>query len=248
MFKEMFCEFKKEMFNEFKKETEAMFKKHEQTVLDIISGNLKILNERLDKLETNAKENIIKIKKVEKEIEEISDSINFNESIIDKKIEYNSKQLEKELIENEILKEKHRKLENRSRRNNLRIDGLYEDEKETWGQTEEKVYLFFKQKLGVEDIEIERAHRTGQKKNGKPRTIVLNLQRYEDKVKILKELHRIKGTNIFVNEDFSLETVAIRKKLFTDVKQRRLNGENVAVRYDKIICFKNSFYDNSRKK
>nr|XP_012561166.2 uncharacterized protein LOC105846710 [Hydra vulgaris] len=135
------------------------------------------------------------------------------------------KQLEKELIENEILKEKHRKFEDRTCRNNLRIDGLYEDEKETWGQTEEKVHLFFKQKLGVEDIEIERAHRTGQKKNGKPRTIVLNLQRYKDKVKILKELHRIKGTNIFVNEDFSLETVAIRKKLFIDVKQRRLNGE-----------------------
>ncbi|XP_065642675.1 uncharacterized protein LOC136090936 [Hydra vulgaris] len=248
LFKEMFNEFKKEMFSEFKRETEAMFKKHEQTVLDIISGNLKIINERLDGIEKNTNENIVKIKKFEKEIVDMAESLNFNEKFIKEQFEHQRNQLENGRIENEIFKDKHRKLEDRSRRNNLRIDGLNEDKKETWGQTEEKVHLFFQQQLGIKDIEIERAHRTGQKTDGRSRTIIIKLQRYKDKVKILQESSRLKGTNIFINEDFSLETVSIRKKLFADVKRRRLNGENVSVRYDKIIFFKNTIFENDRKK
>ncbi|XP_065658080.1 uncharacterized protein LOC136082591 [Hydra vulgaris] len=130
----------------------------------------------------------------------------------------------------------------------MRIDGLNEDKKETWGQMEEKVHLFFQQQLGIKDIEIERAHRTGQKTDGRSRTIIIKLHKYKDKVKILQESSRLKGTNIFINEDFLLETVSIRKKLFADVKRRRLNGENVSVRYDKIIFFKNTVFENDRIK
>ncbi|XP_065653107.1 uncharacterized protein LOC136080415 [Hydra vulgaris] len=127
----------------------------------------------------------------------------------------------------ELSKEKQRNLEDRSRRNNLRIDGVDENGQESWGDSEKKVQAFFWQNLGLKNIEIERAHRTGLKKDGRPRTIVLNLQKYKDKIRILKESHRLKGTNCFINEDFSRETVVIRKKLFAEVKQRRSNGENV---------------------
>nr|XP_047146215.1 uncharacterized protein LOC105844348 [Hydra vulgaris] len=112
-----------------------------------------------------------------------------------------------------VLKEKQRNLEDRSRRNNHRIEGIYENDKESWGDTEKKVQTFFTEKLGLKDVEIERAHRTGRKNDGRPRTIILNLQKYKDKIGILKELYRLKGTNTFVNEDFSRETVAIRKKI-----------------------------------
>ncbi|XP_065642310.1 uncharacterized protein LOC136073939 [Hydra vulgaris] len=209
------------------------------------SANTKILNERLDKFEKNITQNANKIKKIEIEIEDIKESLNFNEHVIDKKIESNNKhflnkidinkQLEKERTNNEFLNEKIRNLEDRSRRNNLRIEGICEDEVESWDKTEEKVHSFFLQKLGIKSIEIERAHRTGPKKDGRSRVIVLKLQQYKDKVKILKESARLRGTNIYVNEDFSRETVAIRKKLFAEVKTRGLNGENVSVRYDKII-------------
>ena len=48
------------------------------------------------------------------------------------------------------LEEKNRKLEDRSRRNNLRIDGVPENEYETWEQTEAKVKSLVKEKLGIE--------------------------------------------------------------------------------------------------
>ncbi|XP_065671969.1 uncharacterized protein LOC136089808 [Hydra vulgaris] len=129
----------------------------------------------------------------------------------------------------------------------IKIDGIDENGQESWGDSEAKVHAFFWQNLGLKNIEIERAHRTGLKKDGRPRTIVLNLQKYKDKIRILKESHRLKGTNCFINEDFSRETVVFRKKLFAEVKQRRLNGENVSVRYDKIVYLNKNFENNLNK-
>lgn len=228
----------KEMFKEFRRETEEMFRKQEKTVIDIIGANIKIINERLDKAELNINVNANKIKELTKELQDIKESLNFNEDLIDKKIHSNNKQLHKQYEHTkleDIMKEKQQNLEDRSRRNNLRIDGIDENGQESWGDTEEKVHTFFFEKLGLTDIDIERAHRTGSRKDGRPRTMILNLQKYKDKTRILKECYRLKGTNSYINEDFSRETVSIRKKLFAEVKQRRSNGENVTVRYDKII-------------
>ncbi|KAI8486043.1 hypothetical protein Bbelb_361430 [Branchiostoma belcheri] len=68
-------------------------------------------------------------------------------------------------------------LENQSRRNNIVIDGIVDDNnKETWADTEVK-----------RDIEIERAHRNGtyNKENPRPRQAVVKLLRYKDKQLIL---------------------------------------------------------------
>ena len=61
-----------------------------------------------------------------------------------------------------------RDLKDRSRRDNLRIDGIAEVENETWEQTEEILQNLFKEKLLLENISVERAHRVGNKeKNNK---------------------------------------------------------------------------------
>ena len=54
-------------------------------------------------------------------------------------------------------------LEDRSRRGNLRFDGIEEWEDESWADTEENLKLKIKETLGIENIEIERAHRVGDK-------------------------------------------------------------------------------------
>ncbi|XP_065678091.1 uncharacterized protein LOC136093101 [Hydra vulgaris] len=136
---------------------------------------------------------------------------------------------------------KNRILEDRSRRNNLRIEGITENVNKTWEETEDKVLKLFSKTLEVNEVEIERAHRIGYEKDGKTRTIILKLLRFKDKAKILKEAHRLKGLNIYINEDYSRETSIIRKKLFSEAKLRRENGENVDVRYDKIIKLKSDF-------
>jgi hypothetical protein len=229
-----------EMFNEYKKEIEIILKQQEKNFVDILSSNLKIINDRLSLIENKAADNANKINKLEKEINELKESLNFHEHLIEQKIKTVYNNLEKESpIKN--INEKNRILEDRSRRNNLRIEGITESVKETWDETEDKVLKLFSKTLEVNEVEIERAHRTGYKKDGRTRTIILKLLRFKDKAKVLKEAHRLKGLNIYINEDYSRETATLRKKLFIEAKQRRENGENVAVRYDQIIKLKNGY-------
>ena len=57
-------------------------------------------------------------------------------------------------------------LDDRSRRNNLRINGIKETKNETWEECEERVNCFLKEKLDIDtsDIWNERTHRIGEKK------------------------------------------------------------------------------------
>ena len=96
------------------------------------------------------------------------------------------KRMESVLTENKDIKEKLNDLEDRSRRNNLRINGLSEDDNETPSETERKVTGMFLKDLGVSEIAIERAHRSGSKtyKDGNTnskRVIVMKCLKYKDK-------------------------------------------------------------------
>ena len=55
---------------------------------------------------------------------------------INKKLKNDEQQYDELCQENEYLREKLRDIEDRSRRNDLRIDGLQEAESEKWEQTE----------------------------------------------------------------------------------------------------------------
>ena len=57
-------------------------------------------------------------------------------------------------------------LENHSRRNNIRIDGIPEEPDETWEDTESKAKAALESKLNLSfKVEFERAHRTGKAKS-----------------------------------------------------------------------------------
>ena len=61
------------------------------------------------------------------------------------------------------IKDKLNDLENRSRKNNLRIDGIIEEENESWSKSEKKLQEIINDQLQFErDIEIERAQRSGK--------------------------------------------------------------------------------------
>ena len=69
-------------------------------------------------------------------------------------------------------------LEDRSRRNNIRIDGIVEMPNETWEECEIKVQEMFKMKMGIEEnIEIDRCHCITPKKKYPtfPQTIICRL-------------------------------------------------------------------------
>ena len=139
--------------------------------------------------------------------------------------------------ENEYLREKMRDLEDRSRRDNLRVDGLKEIDNETWEKTEEILQQMIRDVLELEGINIERAHRVGNKSNEKnaPRTIVAKFSSYKDKQAILSVAKKLKGKDIYINEDYSKETLEIRKENWQTVKRLRSQGTYAYLVYDRIV-------------
>ena len=85
--------------------------------------------------------------------------------------------------ESKFIQDKLTESEEKSRQNNLRIDGVKETKEETWNDSEGKFQHMFTQKLALDGIDIEHAHR--QKCNStdcnRPQTIVMKLLRFKDK-------------------------------------------------------------------
>ena len=182
--------------------------------INIISGNFEITRKE--------------IKDVKAEVSDLKDSLEFTDNVKETKVE----KLEAELdnledkvqdiwdyqVDPDYIQHKLIQLEDRSWQNNIRIDGIEEEEGETWEMSEAKTTKVFKEKLGIEnEIIIEWAHRT--KRNYKDedkkrsRTIVLKLANFKDKNIILKNVNKLKGSDVYTNKDFSRETTELRKKL-----------------------------------
>ena len=198
------------------------FQNQEKNIMNIISGNHKIYMDE--------------IKNIKKDVEELKDSIEHTEDVVDLKIKKVEEKIEhlKENFKNNV-ENKPIELEDRSRRENIRVDGLIEEEGETWDATEIKVSNLLQNKLGLTNVQIDRAHRTGRKGREYPRTIVAKLSNYKDKEKILKNRKKLKGTDIYINEDFSKETVSHRKKLWSQVKKLRAEGKFAFLQYRSIV-------------
>ena len=161
----------------------------------------------LEERANNVEENMCKVKEDLKDIYEYQiDPDNVNDSLAD--------------IRNKLTE-----LEDRSRRNNIRIVKIAEEPGETWEECESKVHCLLSEELDINDVVIERAHRVKvyrhEKKNSKKlrsRTIVCKLLSFVDKARNLKNSNRLKGTTYYVNEDFSKEIRAYRKELWEKVK------------------------------
>ena len=185
------------------------FKKQEVHITNIISSNFKMIIEEIKKSQEQIKELKKKVTDLKSSVEHTDVGLNDLSDRVDEIYDY---QVDPEYVTNKLID-----LEDRSRRNNLRIDGISESRNETWEECEEEIQKVFNEKLGVKNVHIERAHRSKRSKsnnnNGKPRTIVCKLLNYKQKEEILRNTKKLKGSNIFINEDFCYETMQYRKKL-----------------------------------
>ena len=131
-------------------------------------------------------------------------------------------------------------LENQSRRNNLRFEGVSEDPNEKWEDTEDKIKNVLVEKLDlVSAPEIDRAHRTGRPANQdgtpKPRTVVCKLTSYKAKESILRKARRIKPEGISIFEDLAEEAMAKRRSQLPQLKQAKQQGKIAYFSLDKLI-------------
>ncbi len=138
----------------------------------------------------------------------------------------------------ESMSERMIKVESQSRRDNLLIDGVSEcDPKENCTITLRNV-LKSKLSLGnVDQIEIVRCHRLGPKREHarRPRTIIVKFQRYSDRMRVWEQRKKLKGSEIFIEEDFPREIQERRRILAPIMKKARALGKNAFLNVDALI-------------
>ena len=76
-----------------------------------------------------------------------------------------------------------------------------------------------------------------KKAAGKPRTIVLKFNDYKTRETILKNKKCLKGTNVFVRENFSQKVFAKRKELLPKIHEEWKKGNIAFLRFDKLVVY-----------
>lgn len=122
-----------------------------------------------------------------------------------------------------------------------------EKDGETWEETKKVIQDLCLEKLKV-DVRITRAHRVGGRIKDWPRPIVLKMAVEEDKEKVLENKRSLKGTKIYIEEDYSMRVRQQRRELFTIAKQERLLGRKASVNFNKLTMNGRKFMWNDREK
>ena len=106
------------------------------------------------------------LKKQEVNITDVEKKISTFEIKMDETYDY---QIEPDYVNDSLLElqDKISKMEDRSRWNNIGVDGVTEEKGETWEDCENKFLKILNDKLEIENVTIERAHRIKPYQNKK---------------------------------------------------------------------------------
>ena len=199
-----------------------ILKKHEKNVTSITNDKISSISQRLDKLTLDINNNLTKRKEVRSKTNELTLSFETSQSLWEtenKKLKQELTNLRSDLEEKgDYLKSKLRILEDRSRRNNIRVEGIPGSENEGWDVTEEILRKVIKDELDIENVVIERMHRVKKAmiitiiiiEIGNHQQLLLNYW-ISNKQDILYEGKARKIRNFHFKEDFSREILVIKK-------------------------------------
>ena len=124
-------------------------------------------------------------------------------------------------------------LECRSKRHNVIFYGLHRPDGETGQDCEDALQDFLTDKLELSrTIEFDRVHRLNSKPNS---PVIARCTYFKDKNTILKARYKLKGSNIFLGEDFSVRVREIRKKLGPHLKAARDQGKRATMIFDHLL-------------
>ena len=235
-----------DMFAEQYKKISELYDAHEKSVSNMIEKNSKMFNERLNNLSQEIKTNYDSIKQLKDNTRDLEESLTVNQDLVEEKL--NTLKSQMRSIQNEVsenkaeLKEQLRIQEDRSRRNNIRVDSIAEDENEAWENKENKLRSFLYDELEITyELYIKKVHGVRRREafkfnsNNTPITIVPKFLDYKEKEEVMRRRYKFKDTAYLVREGFSQETVEIRKKLWVQVNKLREDGKYAVIKYDKIV-------------
>lgn len=195
-------------------------------------------NKRYDDLSREMQEVKRSLEFSQREVDELKATLKYVTTDAVKHLQSNIEALQ---ADNKHWLDKMEYLENQSRRNNIVIDGIPESPDESWADSEKKFRGILSEKMKIDQklIEIERAHRIGRPSNDgegkRPRSMIVKLCRYKDRQVILSKANHLKGTNIYVNEDFTDAVRQKRKELLPEMRAARARGEWAYLKYDRLI-------------
>lgn len=131
-------------------------------------------------------------------------------------------------------------LDGQSKPNNIIIDGIKESGNENMTESEGKVRQLLSEKLQLDHlkIELDMVHRAGKSVPGKPerpRPILVRFLRFKDKLAVLDRAKKLKGSGIYINEDFPEAVRQKRKELLPALRAARQRGDIAYLKYDKLI-------------
>ena len=147
-----------DLVNTIRRVFKEEFEVHENKINDIIKTNMEAVNVRLNKISEEVDE-------INRSLEIIQNKFDEELAIVKsniKKFKSDTKEITEDLLDSGKVSSKLIELEDTSCRNNLRIDGISEDQNDSWHEREEKVPAVIKEKLEIQDpIEIDWCHRMG---------------------------------------------------------------------------------------
>ena len=133
-------------------------------------------------------------------------------------------------------------LENRSRRNNLRFEGIPESLNETWQELESKIKHPISRHLVI-----GRAHRVGRPRSAStPRKIGARFLNYKDHEAVFKAKKKLHGTNMLVNKDYSDRVIKKQTELMPKLKEARCKNQRAFLRFDKLVIYDNPVNSGSK--
>ena len=244
------------------KEMLAMQKESYQSSLKLI----------MDSVKTEVKELRREVQEMKESVSFISgkyDDVKMKFDVTESKIKAAFIQIEglnKDINENlDEIEVKQEYLENHSRRNNIKLLGVPEDDDEnSWDDTELIVKTLIKNKLGIQDeVATERAHRVGKKVQPRPqskkehgshvesastprtRPIIAKIQFWKVKENILRIARKKKPNNVLFVNDFSQRTLEKRAENISKMLEERKKGNVAFLHMDKLIVYEKKRNRNS---
>lgn len=217
----------------------TMLESQERAFNSALEIVVKQMNDHINKLEGKVSDLTTSLEFSQQEVDELKSKSKDHENERKEtkaKLDQLSEQLESSNKKNKELEDRINQQEDYSRRKNVRISGMEErGGTETWEQTAAAVTTLLEDKMQLPGLVLERAHRVGPPREGKPRPIVARFLRYCDREAVMRNGRKLKGTNIFVNEDLCAASQAVKSSQFPLLKQARAQGKIAFFRHTKLI-------------
>lgn len=109
--------------------------------------------------------------------------------------------------------------ERKKKKNNVVVMGI----ESTTEQPKEEIESLFQKEMGVV-VNTKSVYKIGRKQE--KQNILVQLQNWEDKVKIMKNKNKLKGKNIYIENDMTKEEQKIQAEIRNVARKERAKGKN----------------------